>query len=356
MPELQSMPGTYALVLWLPNATTFPRVGPFGAVSLPAGHYLYLGSAFGSGGVKGRVGHHLRHASHPRWHLDYVRPQMTIIEAWVTYDKVRRECAWSQVVHEALGHHPLVLGFGSADCNRCPAHFYHSATQPSFSDFCQAIKEKNSGHSPVERVVFKPSPQVDDTVDGQAVARQVAEHWRSQLEPAEVAVPDLWREGTDHATLYPGECFYRSYRYISSLSLRVCGARLYDLHRQIWLVHGQMTGCGHAWVELPDNIVFDGAFQRFYHKAPYYETLLIQPWYKYAPHAAVMIAANLPRTPTGLCYYGGWHISLKLPWADPEHPTVIDDRQAIDLLAASGLCPNLAKKPKKHRAKSESRP
>jgi hypothetical protein len=87
MTAMRPEKGTYALLLYLAQGRAFADVGPFGTINLPAGHYLYVGSAHGSGGARGRVGHHLR----PRrrafvWHLDYVRPAMRAVEAWVTYD------------------------------------------------------------------------------------------------------------------------------------------------------------------------------------------------------------------------------------------------------------------------------
>ena len=159
MTMLQPSKGTYALLLALGEETLFPLVGPFGAVRLPAGHYIYLGSAFGAGGVKGRVGHHLhgahlRGAAHPHWHLDYVRSKMDVREAWVTYDAAKRECQWSGLVGEALGGRVVTPGFGATDCRTCPAHFYHFAVRPAFLKFKMAVARHMPQHAPVQRVVF----------------------------------------------------------------------------------------------------------------------------------------------------------------------------------------------------------
>jgi Uri superfamily endonuclease len=156
MKHLLREKGTYTLVLHLQEETHFGRIGPFGAVTLPAGHYTYTGSAHGAGGGRGRIGHHLRFADRPHWHLDWVRPAMDIIEAWVTYDGIKRECAWSRLVHEVLGGSPIVAGMGSADCDLCPAHFYAFAARPSFARFRKAVLGRLPGHADVGRVRLMP--------------------------------------------------------------------------------------------------------------------------------------------------------------------------------------------------------
>jgi Uri superfamily endonuclease len=159
--------GTYVLLLSLRQETFFPRIGPFGAVTLPRGYFLYVGSAFGSGGVKGRVGHHaLVHKERLHWHLDYARHKMDIEEVWCTYDLVKRECAWARLIHEHLGGDVVVTGFGSADCCklrrdlRCPAHFFHFRSRPTPSKFLDVLREAVPDQADVE------------VVDGKAVLKQ----------------------------------------------------------------------------------------------------------------------------------------------------------------------------------------
>lgn len=157
MAQLQPIKGTYVLLLHLPEATRFARVGPFGAVTLPEGFYVYVGSTHGTGGVRGRVRYHLRLDKESlHWHLDYVRPAMQPLEAWGTYDPVKRECAWARLMHQALGGEVIVPGFGAADdakkrkAERCPAHFFHFGSFPSFNDFCRAAVAALPGHAPLD--------------------------------------------------------------------------------------------------------------------------------------------------------------------------------------------------------------
>jgi len=51
--------GTYALLLELDQQTVI-TVGRLGTCSFPAGSYVYVGSALGSGGLSARLAHHRR--------------------------------------------------------------------------------------------------------------------------------------------------------------------------------------------------------------------------------------------------------------------------------------------------------
>lgn len=68
--------GTYLLVLRSHGEATV-QVGRWGPLAVRPGVYLYVGSAFGPGGVRARVGRHLRMRKKPHWHLDYLRPLAT---------------------------------------------------------------------------------------------------------------------------------------------------------------------------------------------------------------------------------------------------------------------------------------
>jgi hypothetical protein len=181
--------------------------------------------------------------------------------------------------------------------------------------------------------------------------REVAQRMLEELKDAEVRVPEIWRRGIDPEIIYPGECFYRSYLYVKDLALRLDPCD-HTVIPRLWLVHGEYLGWQrHGWVELPRGVVFDGVLQRFYRKRAYYEIQYARPWYKYAPSAAFVIARNMPAQADGLFPYGEWHAHLKLPWADPARPTVVDSERALELLVTSGLRPDLARYLKPARAK-----
>jgi hypothetical protein len=157
------------------------------------------------------------------------------------------------------------------------------------------------------------------------------------LKPFEVVgVSPVWRACTEPGKLYPGECFARSSSFISMLSLALKPGD--PTRDDLWLVHGEYMGWHrHGWVELPGDVVFDGIFQQFYGRKGYYDTVFARPWYKYTHGAAWLVYLNMPLSPNGMMPFGNWHEYLNLPWADPNNPTVIDDKKAWELIQAAGL-------------------
>jgi Uri superfamily endonuclease len=104
---LPAEPGAYVLLIRLELA----------AAGLPPGRYLYCGSARGPGGLRARLGRHLRRGKSIRWHVDRLTEAGEALGAWVFPGG--DECA----LVAALGHLPVpIRGFGSSDCRRCAAH------------------------------------------------------------------------------------------------------------------------------------------------------------------------------------------------------------------------------------------
>lgn len=117
---MQSRPGTYALILRATGRQTV-QVGRLGRLAMQPGFYVYVGSALGSGGLKARVGHHLRPVKRLHWHIDYLRRETECVAIWYAYGTVRQECAWAGAFSGLIGSEVSLRGFGSSDC-RCPAH------------------------------------------------------------------------------------------------------------------------------------------------------------------------------------------------------------------------------------------
>lgn len=67
--NLPDAKGTYVL---LSSVSLQKRleVGRLGAFDLVPGCYAYVGSAFGAGGLRARLGHHLQSNAAPHWHID----------------------------------------------------------------------------------------------------------------------------------------------------------------------------------------------------------------------------------------------------------------------------------------------
>lgn len=123
--------GTYVLGLWLDT----PRglsVGELGEFEFPAGWYLYVGSAFGPGGLRARLARHQRRfasGKQPHWHVDYLRELATWGGAWACGSEQRLECIWAATLRCLTGARVVAPGFGASDC-RCPAHLVHLAALP----------------------------------------------------------------------------------------------------------------------------------------------------------------------------------------------------------------------------------
>jgi Uri superfamily endonuclease len=91
-------------------------IGRLGTFDLPAGRYVYTGSA--KRALEARIARHLRQDKTLRWHIDYLlaAPGVRVVEV----RRLRgRECA----LNRAVGGRIPVTGFGASDCRAgCGAH------------------------------------------------------------------------------------------------------------------------------------------------------------------------------------------------------------------------------------------
>ena len=132
---LMSCPGTYALILRATDGRRL-QVGCLGVLHVHPGYYVYVGSAFGPGGVRARIAHHQRVASRPHWHIDYLRPCTHLEYVWYTYDRQRREHQWAQGFAGLPGAAVPLVGFGASDC-ACVTHLFCFTERPIFQAFQQ---------------------------------------------------------------------------------------------------------------------------------------------------------------------------------------------------------------------------
>jgi len=84
-PVLKPEPGTYALIYQSISKAQI-QVGRLGQIELLPGYYIYIGSAFGPGGVRARVNRHFRMDNRVYWHIDYLREYPTPLDAWISYE------------------------------------------------------------------------------------------------------------------------------------------------------------------------------------------------------------------------------------------------------------------------------
>jgi Uri superfamily endonuclease len=131
MDDLPVRPGTYALILELAESRSLD-VGRLGRFDCPPGIYVYLGSARGPGGLRGRLGRHLRGDGRPHWHIDYL-VSVSVVKG-VGYIELSSgtagccpsECGWSRTLSALPGAAIPIPKFGTSDCRSgCRAHLVH---------------------------------------------------------------------------------------------------------------------------------------------------------------------------------------------------------------------------------------
>jgi Uri superfamily endonuclease len=120
--------GTYVLVLRNPRTARI-TVGKRLRMMLEAGCYLYVGSAFGPGGLDARLRRHQRGDGRRHWHVDDLRAATSFVGAIVDRGHERREHRWAAEL-EACGAYTLIPGFGCTDC-RCTTHLFYAAGAPA---------------------------------------------------------------------------------------------------------------------------------------------------------------------------------------------------------------------------------
>jgi Uri superfamily endonuclease len=149
--RLPSLPGTYALLLRSPVEQDLP-VGRLGRIKLLPGFYVYLGSAFGPGGLRARIARHLAVEKKLRWHIDYVRTVAQPAAVWHTLDPRRRECHWAKVLAAMNAVTVPFPGFGASDCTCC-SHLFFFPKEPALSVFRRNVHKAVPGHASIRWIV-----------------------------------------------------------------------------------------------------------------------------------------------------------------------------------------------------------
>lgn len=123
--DIAAIGGDYVLVLRI-SSEFHLEVGQMGALTIPPGWALYVGSARGPGGLRARLARHARPAElkSRHWHIDYLTNVAPIREMWLHPGNIPSECRWAEWIHQ-IGQ--PVMGFGSSDC-ACAAHLFTMVT------------------------------------------------------------------------------------------------------------------------------------------------------------------------------------------------------------------------------------
>jgi Uri superfamily endonuclease len=123
--------GAYVLYLDVQRPLTLWAGAVLKAIFLPAGHYVYVGSA--RRGIAGRIARHRRlaeqKAGNLHWHIDYLLAHPRI---QLTGDAALGgclECDVSRQIAARRGVSAPIPNFGSTDCRSgCKAHLYRLGT------------------------------------------------------------------------------------------------------------------------------------------------------------------------------------------------------------------------------------
>jgi Uri superfamily endonuclease len=155
--------GTYALILCLDREQRI-QIGKLGAFEFPTGYYLYIGSAFGPGGLAGRLGRHLslnQATTSRHWHIDYLHRQAPVIAAWFSQHQTRHEHDWAALAEKLAGCSCPAPRFGASDC-RCHAHLFHFARPPAAGQFSALLDHTLPGNGLLQIIQIE-SDQVGNT-------------------------------------------------------------------------------------------------------------------------------------------------------------------------------------------------
>lgn len=110
------------------------------------GTYCYVGSAFGPGGVRARVGRHLSRKKVVTWHIDHltISPGFTPKGLYVTPERV--ECIIACKLGEVFSG---PREFGCTDC-QCQTHLFRIDDMAAFQRLSRELGLKEVGFSDIE--------------------------------------------------------------------------------------------------------------------------------------------------------------------------------------------------------------
>jgi histidyl-tRNA synthetase len=135
--EPPSLPGAYVMAIELADTVVVMLSGR-SSIALPAGRYLYCGSAKGPGGLKARLSRHVRRGKSVRWHVDQLTERGLVIGSWIFPGG--DECE----VVQMCSYLPMpIAGFGSSDCATCRSHLLQWSNRTELllpnADLCRRL-------------------------------------------------------------------------------------------------------------------------------------------------------------------------------------------------------------------------
>jgi Uri superfamily endonuclease len=119
-PDIPNVPGAYLLLLRLEKPVQL-NITRWRGQELPPGLYVYAGSANGPGGLRARIGRHLKKEKRLHWHIDHVTGPAA--EIHIQYEPGGQECALLANFQKRCDFEIPLKRFGASDCKNCASHF-----------------------------------------------------------------------------------------------------------------------------------------------------------------------------------------------------------------------------------------
>ncbi len=133
--------GTYIIVLYMDRSKQL-QIGKLGRLKFKKGYYAYVGSAFGTGGLKARIKHHIAPKKRYHWHIDYLNPNVR--KVWVSDDGERLEHTWAKALGGMASD--AIPGFGCSDCS-CESHLFYFSSLTLLQKAQKKMCLKKVGHA-----------------------------------------------------------------------------------------------------------------------------------------------------------------------------------------------------------------
>jgi len=118
--ELPEDRGTYILISQVVQLRHL-KIGCLGEFDIMPEFYAYMGSAFGSGGLPARLGHHFESPAELHWHIDYLLQVATPVEVWFTKAGRKLEHRHASKQHFTVASLEEDAGEPRADANLAPS-------------------------------------------------------------------------------------------------------------------------------------------------------------------------------------------------------------------------------------------
>ncbi len=122
--QIPAASGAYLILMDLRDPLEI-RIATLPPTTLPAGSYIYAGSAMGPGGLRARIGRHLRRDKPRRWHVDHLSEAAASLHAYPVPGG--DECALVDLLLATRRYGFPLPGFGSSDCRHCVSHLLSRA-------------------------------------------------------------------------------------------------------------------------------------------------------------------------------------------------------------------------------------